>query len=312
MQDGPLFVTHHGAGSSGLSFAAFTSELQKILPKAGVLSLDARGHGLTTITSLQTPKPPFDLSLDTLSADLVFILTQTLPLLPLPTLPPILLVGHSLGGAVTTHTAHARLLHPTPLGYTVLDVVEGSAIDALSSMESYLSTRPTSFPSLPSAIEWHIRSRTIRNTRAACVSVPALLKRLEDPESDAYTWLTDLNATKPYWPEWFTGLSAKFLNTPGPAKLLLLAGTDRLDKDLTVSNTLGCSWIHPTYSMLTLSRSARCKGNFRCRSSRMRATSCMKTSLLGRRVCLLIFTREMIGGRWCCRPRLGRGMGWGR
>jgi protein phosphatase methylesterase 1 len=235
MPEGPLFVTHHGAGSSGLSFAAFTSELQKILPKAGVLSLDARGHGSTSMVSSKTPDPPIDLSLDTLATDLVYILTQTLPLLALPTRPPILFLGHSLGGAVITHTAHRRLLHPPPLGYTVLDIVEGSAIDALSSMESYLSTRPTSFPSLSYAIEWHVCTRTIRNTRSACVSVPALLKQL-DPGS--YSWLTDLSATKPYWPEWFTGLSAKFLNTPGPAKLLVLAGTDRLDKDLTVSDTL--------------------------------------------------------------------------
>jgi protein phosphatase methylesterase 1 len=258
MPDGPLIVTHHGAGSSGLSFAAFTSELQKLLPKAGVLSLDARGHGLTTITSPHTPNPLIDLSLPTLSADLVYILNQTLPLLHLPSPPQILLLGHSLGGAVITHTAHARLLHPPPLGYAVLDVVEGSAIDALSSMESYLSTRPTSFPSLPSAIEWHTRSRTIRSTRSACVSVPALLKQVEQG-SEAYTWLTDLSATKPYWSEWFTGLSAKFLDTPGPAKLLLLAGTDRLDKALMVSLI---RYTSPLDKILTFSQIGQMQGKF--------------------------------------------------
>ena len=247
MPDGPLFVTHHGAGSSGLSFAAFTSELQKVLPKAGVLSIDARGHGCTTIISSQSSDPPIDLSLETLSSDLVYVLKSTLLKLKLPVSPPILIMGHSLGGAVVAHTAHNRLLNLQLLGYAVLDVVEGSAMDALASMESYLSSRPKSFPSLPSAIEWHIRSRTIRNTRSACVSVPALLKQL-DPSSTAYTWLTDLSATKPYWPSWFTGLSSKFLNTPGPAKLLLLAGTDRLDKDLTVSVVL--SKINPTLRLI--------------------------------------------------------------
>ena len=247
MPDGPLFVTHHGAGSSGLSFAAFTSELQKVLPKAGVLSIDARGHGSTTIISSQSSDPPIDLSLETLSSDLVYVLKSTLLKLKLPVSPPILIMGHSLGGAVVAHTAHNRLLNLQLLGYAVLDVVEGSAMDALASMESYLSSRPKSFPSLPSAIEWHIRSRTIRNTRSACVSVPALLKQL-DPLSTAYTWLTDLSATKPYWPSWFTGLSSKFLNTPGPAKLLLLAGTDRLDKDLTVSAVL--SKINPTLCLI--------------------------------------------------------------
>lgn len=238
MPDGPLFVTHHGAGSSGLSFAALTSELQRVLPKAGVLSLDARGHGSTTIVSATTPNPPIDLSLDTLATDLAYVLNQALSRSNVSAPPPVILIGHSLGGAVVSHAAHNRLLNPAPLGYCVLDVVEGSAIDALVSMESYLSTRPASFPSLPSAIEWHIRSRTIRNTRSACVSVPALLKH-PNPSSTVFTWLTDLTATKPYWPSWFTGLSSKFLNTPGPAKLLLLAGTDRLDKELMIGQMQG-------------------------------------------------------------------------
>ena len=142
MPDGPLFVTHHGAGSSGLSFAAFTSELQKVLPKAGVLSIDARGHGCTTIISSQSSDPPIDLSLETLSSDLVYVLKSTLLKLKLPVSPPILIMGHSLGGAVVAHTAHNRLLNLQLLGYAVLDVVEGSAMDALASMESYLSSLP--------------------------------------------------------------------------------------------------------------------------------------------------------------------------
>jgi protein phosphatase methylesterase 1 len=239
MPEGPLFVTHHGAGSSGLSFAAFTSEIHKLLPKSGVLSLDARGHGSTTITSPTSQASPIDLSLDTLSADLVYILTQTLAKLSQKTPSPIILVGHSLGGAVITHTAHKHLLTLSPLGYAVLDVVEGSAIEALQSMSTYLSTRPSSFPSLPSAIEWHLKSRTIRNLTCARVSVPPLLLPSSSSESSSYTWRTDLSATQPYWSSWFTGLSSKFLQTPGPAKLLLLAGTDRLDKDLTIGQMQG-------------------------------------------------------------------------
>merc|ERR1711939_296693 len=60
--NGPLIVTHHGAGSSGLSFAAFFSELGSLLPTAGILSLDARSHGYTT----SPPSLPLDLTLATL------------------------------------------------------------------------------------------------------------------------------------------------------------------------------------------------------------------------------------------------------
>jgi protein phosphatase methylesterase 1 len=69
-------------------------------------------------------------------------------------LPDIVVLGHSLGGAVVVHLAHRALLGSAVIGYAVLDVVEGSAMEALAHMETYLSSRPSTFPSLASAIEW--------------------------------------------------------------------------------------------------------------------------------------------------------------
>ena len=40
-------------------------------------------------------------------------------------LPPLLLVGHSLGGAVVIEAAESGALGNSVLGYAVLDVVEG-------------------------------------------------------------------------------------------------------------------------------------------------------------------------------------------
>jgi protein phosphatase methylesterase 1 len=136
---GPLFVTHHGAGSSGLSFAAFTTEIQKLLPKAGVLSLDARGHGRTDIKDSPNPTldKPIDLTLDTLSTDLAFVVQETQHRMSWSQLPDVILIGHSLGGAVATEVAHKRLLGQSVLGYGVLDVVEG---------RSYL---PSDYPRRP-------------------------------------------------------------------------------------------------------------------------------------------------------------------
>ncbi|KAI1610314.1 protein phosphatase methylesterase 1 [Exophiala viscosa] len=234
---GPLIVTHHGAGSSGLSFAAFASEFLKLIPSAGVLSLDARGHGQTSITtsSGSSPSAP-DLSLTTLAKDLAFVVNAAKAHMKWAALPDIVLIGHSLGGAVVTEVAHERLLGNALLAYGVLDVVEGSAMDALSSMDTYLSTRPRSFPTLASGIEWHLKSRTIRNTTSARVSVPSLL--LESKVTDKWSWRTDLGATKPFWEGWFVGLSKKFLESRG-GKLLLLAGTDRLDKELMIGQMQG-------------------------------------------------------------------------
>lgn len=231
---GPLFVMHHGAGSSGLSFAVLSSEIRKKLPNAGVLAIDARGHGSTKSTS---PSTSPDLSLTTLSTDLYAAIQATKSQMSWPTLPPIILVGHSLGGAVVTDLASRGPLGDSLLGYAVLDVVEGSAMDALQSMQTYLSSRPAGFASLKDAIEWHVRSRTIRNAVSARTSVPGLLSD-NGGKAKPWVWKTDLAATQPFWEGWFVGLSKKFLGARG-GKMLLLAGTDRLDTELTIGQMQG-------------------------------------------------------------------------
>lgn len=241
----PLFVTHHGAGSSGLSFAALASEIRKLLPGAGILSLDARGHGSTQTTYPDSPSdesPAEDLSLSTLSSDLLAVIQKTSLEMSWPNLPPLILIGHSLGGAVITDfvvNESNALPSGAVLGYAVLDVVEGSAIDALQSMQNYLSTRPLGFASVEQGIDWHIRTRTIRNSMSARISVPALLRNnIESISDKPWTWRTNLGATQPFWENWFVGLSKKFLAGKG-GKLLLLAGTDRLDTELMIGQMQG-------------------------------------------------------------------------
>lgn len=53
-----------------------------------------------------------------------------------------------------------------------------------------------------------------------------------------YIWRTPLQTTAPYWEGWFKGLSAQFL-TVRAARLLVLAGTDRLDKELMIGQMQG-------------------------------------------------------------------------
>ena len=234
---GPLFVTHHGAGSSGLTFAVLSSEIRKRCPTAGILSPDARAHGSTV-----SPEHPADLSLATLSGDLHDVTQLVKRAMGWTELPPMILVGHSLGGAVVTDLAEAGTLGNQLLGYVVLDVVEGSAMDALQSMQTYLSTRPTGFATLRDGIDWHVRSRTIRNALSARTSVPALLvEKAAEGETRPWRWRTNLAATQPFWEGWFIGLSKKFLGAQG-GKMLLLAGTDRLDTELTIGQMQGKSF----------------------------------------------------------------------
>lgn len=93
-------------------------------------------------------------------------------------MPPIILIGHSMGGAIAVHIGNLELL-PTLIGITVIDVVEGTAMEALASMQSFLRSRPTHFKSIPQAIEWCVRSGQIRNLDSAKVSMPGQIINTE-------------------------------------------------------------------------------------------------------------------------------------
>ena len=55
----------------------------------------------------------------------------------------------------------------------VIDVVEGSAMDALPYMEDIVKKRPTSFKDLPSVVKYGYTSQTVRTVESARVSMPA-------------------------------------------------------------------------------------------------------------------------------------------
>ncbi|KAF2763717.1 protein phosphatase methylesterase 1 [Teratosphaeria nubilosa] len=234
LEKGPLFICHHGAGSAGLSFAVFAQGVRQKLPEAGVLALEARGHG-SIITNSTTGEEIVDFSLQTLASDAVTMINLTRAKLEWTQLPPSVLVGHSLGGAIVTQMAADYALGSQLIGFSVIDVVEGSAVEALQHMRSYLSSRPSIFASIDEAVTWHLRSRTLRNPESAKASVPALFSPLP---SGKYVWKTDLNTTVKWWEDWFTGMSQKFLKGRG-AKQLILAGTDRLDKELMIGQMQG-------------------------------------------------------------------------
>ncbi|KAK3555634.1 hypothetical protein QTP86_025638, partial [Hemibagrus guttatus] len=235
--------------------------------KCRVVAMDLRAHGDTKV------KNPEDLSAEIMAKDVGKVVEALYGENP----PPIMMIGHSMGGAIAVHTAAANHV-PSLLGLCVIDVVEGTAMDALNSMQNFLRSRPKTFKSVENAIEWSVKSGQIRNIESARVSMVGQVKKCDEPlsspgisksisegiieeeeeeEEDSvsnlkrkkeddqevkkeslYTWRIELSKTEKYWDGWFRGLSSLFLTCPVP-KLLLLAGIDRLDKDLTIGQMQG-------------------------------------------------------------------------
>ncbi|XP_074598145.1 protein phosphatase methylesterase 1 [Brevipalpus obovatus] len=297
--DSLLLVLLHGGGYSGLTWSLFSKCVQELCV-CRIASIDLRGHG-GTVTADES-----DMSSQTLAHDVGQVVKALLDQTGHhDELPPIVIVGHSMGGALAVHcTVLLQEILPTIVGMIVIDVVEGTALEALQSMQSLLRGRPKSFATLEKAIEWCLRSGQTKNLEAAKVSMPGQLKnlitsklgadevddsesdqqasddkpaprrlfvsddqileeaetneeekaepvsssRLDPPQSDIsnssvkdneYSWRIDLSKTEPYWKGWFQGLSDLFLSSPVQGKLLLLAGIDSLDRQLTIGQMQG-------------------------------------------------------------------------
>ena len=91
----------------------------------------------------------------------------------------IVLVGHSMGGSIACKTVER--VKDNEADYTfakqiqglfVIDVVEGTAMEALPFMESIVTSRPPAFKSLQSVVQYAMKSGTLRNLESARVSQP--------------------------------------------------------------------------------------------------------------------------------------------
>ncbi|XP_064074121.1 protein phosphatase methylesterase 1 [Vanessa tameamea] len=188
----PRIVTLHGGGYSALSWALFTEEITNMI-HCQVVSLDLRAHGETQA------KDPDDLNIDTLVKDV----EQVLHKLYGQEMPPIILLGHSMGGAIAVRAAHVPSLEPFVQGVAVIDVVEGTAMEALASMQSFLRSRPTHFKSIEHAIEWCVRSGQVRNVASARVSMPSQIINCSTGQlatNEVEDYQSELTPTEPLAP----------------------------------------------------------------------------------------------------------------
>ena len=234
-EQGPNIICLHGAGHSGLSFAPLASMNKDYR----IISFDFRGHGFNT------QSPNNDFSEKTLINDTIQVLNHIHEKYPEENL---ILLGHSMGGSIATKTCCQILkeeskykeLYNKMQGLIVIDVVEGTAMDALPFMENIVHNRPDKFNSIQKGIEYMYKSGTIKNIESARISVPPLLKEEKNDKTGKifYKFKTNLLDSKQFWNEWFIGLTKAFLSCNIP-KMLMLAGIERMDKDLTIAQMQG-------------------------------------------------------------------------
>lgn len=227
----PLLLLHHGAGFSALTFATMAAHLHSLQPSLAIVAFDARAHG-------RHPSEGDDeasLSLDMFCDDLAALIGALRMRWSAPH--PVILAGHSLGGAVMTFALHRGLLADVEiLGLIVIDIVEESALAALCSMEQILLSRPQTFSSEAQAIAWSVLSRNSRDPRSARISTPSQLRILDG--GNGFGWRVDLMKCEQHWQGWFRGLSEAFVGCP-VAKLLVLAEREYLDRTLMIASMQG-------------------------------------------------------------------------
>jgi protein phosphatase methylesterase 1 len=79
----------------------------------------------------------------------------------------VILVGHSMGGAIATHLAKEREVS----GLLVIDVVEGTALEALEFMEGMATNRKKSFTDPSEVIDWYLKGGMVKNRESLRMTV---------------------------------------------------------------------------------------------------------------------------------------------
>ena len=237
-----LVVLIHGAGCTSSSWCMAAQEMADIFSNSNpsidanvtVAAFDMRGHG-DTVSSDTKCRP--NLSLAKLVEDAVVVTNATIDSLELDSSTlRVILVGHSLGGAIVVRASAAGTIKSEVVGVVVVDLVEGSALASLPHLPTLLANRPDTFESIEEGIKWSLEARMVNNPSSALHSVPPMLKETEE----GIKWRTNLHETSEWWEEWYMNLSKDFLALPTrTSKLLILASTDSLDKELMIGQMQG-------------------------------------------------------------------------
>lgn len=120
-------------------------------------------------------------------------------------------------------------------GLIVIDVCEGSALEALPHMEAFEMNRKVQFKTIEDAIKYNIASNMIRNKTSSRISTPTtLVERKSNKGTIFYVWRFNRMESKKYWLGWFKGINKAFLGCKC-SKILMTSEKGRMDKEFIIA-----------------------------------------------------------------------------
>ena len=162
----------HGCPCTALTWGGVAEEFARraaenassVAAAVDVVAMDLRGHGESRgwgarSESQDTSASTFDP--DVMARDAFETLREFLRLGDGGVKRRVVVVGHSMGGAVATRvatlleTSDESTSTMTLAGLVLIDIVEGSALRALPAMGAMADARPTAFSSLRDAVRWN-------------------------------------------------------------------------------------------------------------------------------------------------------------
>jgi protein phosphatase methylesterase 1 len=145
----------------------------------------------------------------------------------------LVLVGHSLGGAIATKMAHQAIKEEASVhGLVVIDASENGTIKAVSYTEQLLNMRPRKMQSKEYGVLFSFAQGMVFNIKSARFSIPSqLTDKIDGPTGlTYYDWKTDIIAAKEHWVDWFKGMNELILEMKTLPKLFVVSTADKLDK----------------------------------------------------------------------------------
>lgn len=221
---GICLIFLHGAGSSK---ETWHNQIKQLRNHFLLLAPDMRSHGESSLSD--------DLSLNLLVADIAEIVNAFQELIGTR---KIVLVGHSVGGAIAVHVASKNAFIS---GVVVLDLIEETALESLVHMRGVIESWPSSFADISDCIRWSTDMRRPQSVISAEVSIPPLVRF--NSKISQYEWVTSLVAHERDWEGWFVDFDSAFLALHVP-HCMLLASAERLDGKMCAAHMQGKFELH--------------------------------------------------------------------